>query len=163
MRTALVVLLACVAAFWCGCRPKSGTPAGGGPSTAAARQTLPPGAKDLEPLQGTWQVLAIEAAGKPIPADTVQKMELLYIFKGDKLTIRRRGRADTTHPVTVDLLANPKRMVIHQEPPIRAVYAVEGNKLWLCPMVDENKNLSYPTELASRASPKTDLLTMERR
>jgi uncharacterized protein (TIGR03067 family) len=117
----------------------------------------------LERLKGTWQVIAIEAAGKPVPADRVQKINLQYVFDGDKLTTRRPDRPDNSSTFTLDAAANPKKLTINQSPPIRAIYAVEGNKLRLCLMVDDNPNAGYPTELASKVSPKTDLLTLERR
>ena len=140
-----------------GCRPRGTTPTEGGPKTA----TNDPQA--LAPLKGTWHVTAIEAAGKPVPSDRIQKIGLQYVFDGDKVTIRRPDRPDNTSTVTLDASTNPKKMTINQSPPVRAIYTVDGNKLRLCLMVDENPNAGYPTELASKAAPKTDLLTLERR
>jgi uncharacterized protein (TIGR03067 family) len=140
-----------------GCGPHGSTTTSGGPKTA----TNDPQA--LELLRGTWHVVSIEAEGKPVPGDRVQKIRLQYVFDGDTLTIRRPDRPDKTSTITLDPSANPKKITINQSPTIRAVYAVEGDKLKLCLMVDENPNAGYPTALASKASPKTDLLTLERR
>jgi uncharacterized protein (TIGR03067 family) len=141
----------------CGCGRGTTSSTGGGSKGNAAN------AQELEQLKGTWQVIAIEAAGKPVPADRVQKINLQYVFDGDQLTIRRPDRPNNRSTFTLDAGANPKKITINNSPPLRAVYAVEGNQLRLCLMVDENLNAGYPTELASKASPKTDLLTLERR
>ena len=133
-----------------GCGAGSKTPTAGDP-------------KALDQLKGTWRVTAIEAGGKSVATDRVQKIGLEYRFEGDKVTIHRPDRPDDTSTVSVDATANPKKMTINQSPPVQAVYSVDGNKLQLCIIVDENPKAGYPTELASKASPKTDLLTLERR
>jgi uncharacterized protein (TIGR03067 family) len=117
----------------------------------------------LAQLKGTWHVTAIEAAGKPVLPDHVRTIGLQYVFDGDKVTVRRPDQPDNTSTFTLDISAKPKRITIKQSPPIRGVYAIEGDKLCLCVMVDENPNAGFPAELASKASPKTDLLTLERR
>ena len=140
-----------------GCGSRSATPDGG----ASAASTNDP--QELARLKGTWQVVAIEAAGRPVPADRVQKINLQYVFDGEKLTIRRPDRPEQVKSFTLDTTANPKKMTLKDSPPLRVVYAVEGNKLRLCLMVDENPNAGYPTGLTSSPAPKTDLLTLERR
>ena len=145
----------------CGSSPTATT--GGGPKPDGER-TMPAGdAKELEQLKGTWHVIAIEAAGKPVPANRVQGLGLQYIIEGNKFTTHRPDRPDQTHTVTIDSAVSPKRLTVDQTPPMRAIYAVEGNRMRLCVMVDENPNAGYPTEMVSRASPNTDLLTLERR
>ena len=146
------------AAMLCGgCGPGRTMPKGGSPGAAANDPQA------MEQLKGTWHVIAIEAGGNPVPADRVQKIELQYVFDGDKLTVHRPDRPDKTSTITLDATSSPKKMTLHQSRPVYALYAVDGNKLRLCLMVDENPNAGFPTELASRASPTTDLLTLERR
>src|SRR5262249_14925834 len=119
--------------------------------------------KEFEDLIGAWEVIAIESAGKPVPADRVQKLGLGYIFSERKnVTISPRGGPDKTATYTVDGTTKPKKLTINLSPPVRAIYAVEGNKLRMCIMVDEDPNAGFPTELTSKASPKTDLLTLKR-
>jgi uncharacterized protein (TIGR03067 family) len=119
-------------------------------------------ASELEQLKGAWQVVAIEAAGNPVPAERVRQISLQYVFDGDRITIRRPNHPDNNGTVSIDAAASPKKMTINVNPAVRAIYAVEGGKLRVCLMVDENPNAGYPTVLASLASPKTDLLTLER-
>jgi uncharacterized protein (TIGR03067 family) len=93
-----------------GCGSGSTTPTGGEPKAAANDPQA------LEQLKGTWRVTAIEAAGRPVPSDRVQKISLQYVFEGDKLTIRRPDRPEDTHTVTLDVSVNPKKMTINQSP-----------------------------------------------
>jgi uncharacterized protein (TIGR03067 family) len=119
--------------------------------------------KEYEQLTGTWQAVAIEAGGIPVPPVRVKEINLRYVFNRAKLTIYRGDGNNKTSTFSIDGSTNPKRLTINQSPVIRAVYAVERNKLRLCVMVDDKPNAGYPTELVSRASPQTDLLTLERR
>src|SRR5262249_31802267 len=120
--------------------------------------------KDFRDLLGAWEVPAIEAAGKPGPAGRVRKIRVRYVFSDDKkVTISSPDRPDKTASFTVDATTNPKRLTVALSPPVRALYAVEGNQLRVCLMAEENPNAGYPRALASTASPKTDLLTLERR
>jgi uncharacterized protein (TIGR03067 family) len=128
------------------------------------RGTPAPGdTADYDAPKGTWHVTAILASSRPVAADRVKQIGLQYIFDGDKMTIHRPDRADQTSTYTVDGNASPKKMTINQSPVIRAVYVLEGNKLQICLMFDDSPNAGYPTDLASKASPKTDLLSLERR
>jgi uncharacterized protein (TIGR03067 family) len=119
--------------------------------------------QELARLKGAWQVVGIQAGGQVVPPDRMQTLNAQYVFDGDKLTIRRFGKGDITSTFSVDSGANPKRMMINSNPPVRVIYALEGPRLQLCLMVDENRNAGFPTEFASRPSPKTDLITLERR
>jgi uncharacterized protein (TIGR03067 family) len=119
--------------------------------------------RELELLKGTWNVTDIIAAGKPVPADRVQKIHLQYIFDGNNITIHRPDRPDKKATIVVDGSATPKKLTIAGDLLTKAVYSVDGNSLRLCLMVDENVNAGYPAAVASTASPKTDLLTLERR
>jgi len=119
--------------------------------------------QELERLKGTWQVIAIEAAGKPLPPDRVQVANVQYVFDGDRITIKRPGRPDIVSTFSVDAASNPKRMIVSQTAPARGIYAIEGTKLRLCIGVDEKPSTAFPADFVSRASPKIDLITMERR
>jgi uncharacterized protein (TIGR03067 family) len=148
------ILIAC-SCIGCG----SGKPS----STSNSSKGSATDPQELERLKGTWQVVAIEAAGNPVPAERVQKINLQYVFDDDKLTVRRPDRSDNQSTFSVDTTVNPKKMTFNQTPKVRAAYDLDGNKLRLCLMVDENPNAGYPMEIVSKASPKTDLLTLERR
>ena len=129
-------------------------------SGCGSRTTSSP-SQELEQLKGTWQVVALEAGGNPVPAERVRQLNLQWVFDGDRVTIRRPDRPENASTFSVDAAANPKKMIIGN-PPARAIYAVDGNKLQICLVVDENANAGHPTAFASQASPKTDLITLER-
>jgi uncharacterized protein (TIGR03067 family) len=156
MRQLLATFLVIAAIVCIGCRSRSSEPSRTGPNP------VPIDPKEMSQLKGTWQVIAIEAAGNPVPVDRVQKLNLQYIFEDGKLTVRRPDRPDNTNTFEVDSTASPKRITINMSPVLRGAYAIEGNKLRLCLMVDDNPNAGYPTALFSKPSPKTDLLTLER-
>lgn len=157
MRTVRIGMIALAFLVHCGCRPRANSPTGAGFKENASDP------QELARLKGTWNVIAIEAAGKPVAADRVQGIKLQYIFEGDKLTVHRPDRQDNVATIVLDVSSNPKKMRINRSLTQRAAYALEGNRLLLCLMVDENPNAGYPTDLVSRESPKTDLLTLERR
>jgi uncharacterized protein (TIGR03067 family) len=140
------------------------TTTGPAPSSPAPPGGFPSGdPKELTALQGTWTVVAIEAAGKKVPDDRVEKLKLQYVFNGEKVTVHRPDRPDQVSTFTLDAAANPKRIAINHAPPVKALYSLDGNKLRLCLMVEDKPDAGFPGELASRPSPKTDLLTLERR
>ena len=117
--------------------------------------------KEIDRFQGTWKLESVEVGGEAVSQDNFKDVTLT--IEGNKFTTHRPDRPDQTHTVTIDSAVSPKRLTVDQTPPMRAIYAVEGNRMRLCVMVDENPNAGYPTEMVSRASPKTDLLTLERR
>lgn len=130
------------------------------------RQKAPASAaQDLDQLKGTWRVAAIEVGAKATPDETIRKLNLHYVFDGDQLSYSRPGSPHgTTQPVkfTLDVAVNPKRITWDQSPPARGIYSLEGNKLVICWMAEENAAAGYPTAFVSQASPKTELITLER-
>ncbi|HLW64904.1 MAG TPA: TIGR03067 domain-containing protein [Gemmataceae bacterium] len=152
----LTCIMALALLVHCGCGPKAIAPSGAGFKENASDP------QELARLKGTWDVVAIVAAGKPVPPERVQGIKLQYIFDGDKLTVHRPDRKDNVDTFVLDVSSNPKKMRINRSLTQRAAYALEGNRLRLCMMVDDNPNAGYPADLVSRESPKTDLLTLER-
>jgi uncharacterized protein (TIGR03067 family) len=123
--------------------------------------------KEYEELKGNWEVTAVVLYGNPLSAERVKEMGLRYTFDGDKVTVTHNLGRGQAYTLTIDASTTPKKMTMDPgvggEPPIRAIYALESNKLLMCTM-DENKvDAGYPTELVSTASPHTCLNTLERR
>jgi uncharacterized protein (TIGR03067 family) len=154
MRPVFALMLFAALTTTTGCTSRAAPTSGSPPVTANDPQ-------EQALLQGTWQVIAIVASAKPVPAASVHKINLQYVFAGDQVTIHRPDRPDISGRFTLDATSKPKKLTIHQTPPIGAIYAIEGKELRLCLMVDENPNAGYPTPLLSQESPKTDLLTLE--
>jgi uncharacterized protein (TIGR03067 family) len=153
----VALMLAILAVSHCACKK-------GSKSSSQASQSAPVvDQAAIDQLKGTWQVISIDAAGKAVPADRVQKINLQWVFNGENLTIRRPDRPDNTKSFTLDTSGSLKKLTFNDSPPIRAVYSINGNKLQVCVMVDDNPGAGYPAALSSTAAPKTDLLTMERK
>jgi uncharacterized protein (TIGR03067 family) len=121
-------------------------------------------AQERAKLQGSWRVVSIEAAGQKVPDERVRGLGLVYVFTGDKLAIRRPDRPANEGTYRLDPAHTPKRLEFAAADGLRRhmVYELAGDTLTLCVMVDERAANQYPKALASQASPKTDLLTLER-
>jgi uncharacterized protein (TIGR03067 family) len=120
--------------------------------------------KEQTNLQGTWLVVALEAGGKPIPADGLRRINLHYIFTGNKILIKRVGRPDQENTYQIDPTATPKRIdtKIKGGMTVKGIYELTGDTLKLCVMTDENASTQYPKDFVSRPSPTTDMLTFQR-
>ena len=118
---------------------------------------------DIKALQGTWRVVAIEADLKELPADEIKQKNFLYTFKGNQLTIERKGEEAVECPFAVDNSTRPQRITIYRKDAAdRAAYGIAGSRLRLCIVVDPNPRGNFPNEIACKLSPKTDLLTLEK-
>lgn len=146
-------LLAALLAAGCG---KGSPTAPGGPGTA------PPPAAAADPLKGKWKVVGIVAAGNPVPDDRVAGLGLRYEFDGKTATSRRPDRPGNSGPYTLSAGTPPRVEMRLGDPPVKAVYAVEGDRLKLALMVDDRQFAEFPAAVASSAAPKVDLLTLER-
>src|SRR5258708_8965872 len=103
MRIMRVGVLVAVAILCSGCKQNTA-------STKSDPQNLTTSdPNELELLKGTWQVTSITAGGKPVPADKVKKINLSYIFAGDKVTIHRPDRPDNVSTFTIDGSVTPKK------------------------------------------------------
>ena len=129
---------------------------------AAAPQPASSGMTDAS-LQGEWQLASIHAAGQEVSAEKVQPLNMTYSFVDKVLTIRRSGKPDDTCSFAVDTNSSPHRIVLEKSPAIYGIYAVEGDQLQLCIMVDEAASGQYPGSLVSSTKPATDLLVFQRK
>jgi uncharacterized protein (TIGR03067 family) len=118
---------------------------------------------EQEHLQGTWQVIAIVAAGQKVPDARVRGLNLRNVYSGNQITITRPDRPAQTGTFTVDAAHVPARLTLRlPDGPVHAVYQITGDQLQLCLMVDEQRPNEFPADLVSRAAPQTDLLTLQR-
>jgi len=92
--------------------------------------------KDLEKLQGTWTLVAMDVEGHAVPREELQDWQAVY--QGDALTlkvgdvVRRRGI------VTLDPSRNPRAINTwdrdgpYEDKTVPGIYALEGETLKLC-------------------------------
>jgi uncharacterized protein (TIGR03067 family) len=119
--------------------------------------------KEREALQGTWQVVGLEAAGRAMPAYTYRG--LTVVIAGDRITFRTRGGSRKEATFKLDPSARPRAIDLtfvggkHKGKARRGVYALEGDTLRLC---TDAPGRERPTALATRAGTAQALLTLRR-
>jgi uncharacterized protein (TIGR03067 family) len=106
----------------------------GGLTLAAASQTAD-AKKELGKLQGTWNVVALEANGQKAPAELIKNAKL--VFKGDTYTFHS-GDQVIEGMVSLDLTKTPKQIDAKQlsgpgkGKTRKGIYQLEGDDLKLC-------------------------------
>jgi uncharacterized protein (TIGR03067 family) len=139
MNARIVLILAAVAAV------------AGGPA---------PDKKDLDKLQGTWQMQSGTNEGKEVSADEAAKVKIT--FEGNKATLKDRN---STLKATVELDQTAKPATIDfniekDKETIKGIYSLEGDNLKLCIALP---GTDRPKEFASKAgSGETRLLVLKR-
>jgi uncharacterized protein (TIGR03067 family) len=142
-----------------------GAPAGApAPVVAPGGGTAPAGGKTVEEdrrkLQGTWEAVAAEADGKPIPAGLLQGFRM--VVAGDRLTFNPETRKRES-TFQVDASRQPRRLILKQLEPeargqqVTALYAFEGASLRLCL---DNAGKGTPSEFATRPGDGRRLLVL---
>jgi uncharacterized protein (TIGR03067 family) len=107
-------------------------------TSAAADKQLPreDARKDLAALQGTWNLVAMEAEGDPVPPEDFKGWHAVY--EGDALSlwseteVRRRGI------VTLDPSRQPRAINTwdldgpYEDETVKGIYQLNGDSLKLC-------------------------------
>ena len=124
--------------------------------------------RDLEKLQGTWEIVKVVNSGRAAPAEEVKGGQV--VFKGDEMTLKEG--ADDKNPwkfrVKLYPSQNPKALDAtalnqeHKGPVSTAIYRLEGDTLTICSSNDPDKN-ERPKEFESKEGSKVILLTLKRR
>lgn len=117
---------------------------------------------DMDAIQGTWKVVALEADGEQAPAESVAAFKLT--FKGDTLTFTpgEAGFGNYTHKLDPTTLPSNFDMT-HADGPKkgetnRGIYLLEGNRLKIC----FGKAGSRPKEFKTAANSGQGMYTLER-
>lgn len=92
--------------------------------------------KELKSLEGTWKAVALEAGGKPLPAEAVP--DFLFIVRADGRATGKMGAIEYQSRMTVDPTKDPRTIVNAHETGQHAgkrqfgVYRVEDGKWIVC-------------------------------
>jgi uncharacterized protein (TIGR03067 family) len=92
--------------------------------------------KDMEGIQGTWKIVALEADGKQDPAEIVATLKL--VFKDDTLTFTPGEPGFTNYKYVLDPTTKPPSFtMIHADgtnkgKTEKGIYSLEGDRLKIC-------------------------------
>ena len=92
--------------------------------------------KDLERLQGTWTMQALEINGKDVPPQQFQ--DTLLIVKGDDYSTKVKDRMPPGFRLKLDPSKNPPAVDMIQKMPdgsetvIKGIYKIENDTFKLC-------------------------------
>ena len=106
---------------------------------------------DYELLEGTWETVSVERAGKPVE-DSPARGEK-SVFKGRKLI----KRDDTENDYRLDPRKRPKQMFIVEESQVY-IYSLEGDTLRLC----KDALGPLPTDFTTKKGDGRVLFTLKR-
>jgi uncharacterized protein (TIGR03067 family) len=93
---------------------------------------------ELSRLDGTWRLVGGEEVGTVLTREEAWKEEEEFIFKGDTLTIRTRGKVVVELKVAIDPSKNPNEMdfVFPQGNNVGkkclGIYSLSGDQLKIC-------------------------------
>ncbi len=119
--------------------------------------------KDLEKLQGKWQVVSMIEVGEKTPDDVLKEMELS--FQGDKLTVKEKNETVAEFTIKLDPSKMPAIIDFDQlgdkkGEKMLGIYAFEGEMVKFC--YDEDGK-ERPKEFASKPKTSISLVVLKKK
>ncbi|MCE9528292.1 MAG: TIGR03067 domain-containing protein [Planctomycetales bacterium] len=124
---------------------------------------------DVKILEGSWNGIALEADGKKVPAEVLEKLKGRFTFKGLELLM-----TDTTPisgakaTVKLDSGKTPKQIDLTgiegagKGKTTQGIYKFEKDRLFICLRGPEFAEKGRPTEFKTEAGSGLGLMTLER-
>lgn len=123
----------------------------------------PEKSKDDAKLEGTWLVVAVEANGKAIPAEFLEKRHETLTFKDGKMTQKTAKPEENTGSYKVDSTKEPKTIDLVAESNKKkssvGIYELRDDTLRLCLRPGGNER---PKEFSAAAGSGCVLITLKR-
>ena len=107
--------------------------------------------KELEKLQGDWQLLSAERDGKKIPEDQFKDEQVT--LKGDVMTVTKGGKLMQTSKMILDPTTSPRSFVrevtdgVGKGMKFHGIYELDGDTLTGCHTVIDKER---PKEFSSK-------------
>ena len=113
---------------------------------------------DRDKILGTWVVVAMEAAGKKLPEETIK--EKTMVITAEKMLAKQVGRPDEEFHYKLDVMKNPRAIDLKDKnKTMPGIYAFEGDDtLKICLSQDNDR----PSEFITKESSKNVLVTLRR-
>jgi uncharacterized protein (TIGR03067 family) len=111
--------------------------------------------KELERLQGTWNLVGRELDGKMASEDDIKLLEGKLVITGDKATYTARGDDAREVTIKIDPTAQPRAIewTITKGPAkgekVLAIYKIEGDRLTVCSGTSERRPKQFATKAGS--------------
>ena len=126
-----------------------------GLSVVASTSLMMAADKDSDGFQGVWEVVSAEWDGDTLPAEDAKAMTLT--FKGDKLVITIKGKAEKEETFTLASVKKPKW--IDMTPKSVGIYELDGDQL----RIRLNRDRSdRPTTFAGTTNKNETLVLLKR-
>ena len=131
---------------------------------------------DVDLAQGTWVVVSVEADGKPLDKDELERIKVWDLVISDNKVIVKippeqlNGKEAPTVTFKIDPTTKPKSVDFQvqergTEYNYKGIYSLEGDKLTVCVGVGEvaGKNSERPTDFATKENSKRGLAVFTRK
>ncbi len=115
---------------------------------------------DLANVQGTWEIVAMEAEGKKLPKEDYRDGK--WMFKGDTIIAIRKGQERELASFALDSTKRPKWIDTtskEDKTHLLGIYELTGDELKIC---ISKKPLERPTEFSTKADRQHGLITLKR-
>ena len=121
--------------------------------------------RELQSIQGTWTLVAVEADGWELPQALIEQPKFVWVIEGDKITHRPEIGVKRESIFEFDLSQTPNQIAFR---PLnggangrrkRAIFALEGDSLKVCLSKEGNQ---LPSRFATKARDGLRILVFKR-
>jgi uncharacterized protein (TIGR03067 family) len=121
--------------------------------------------KDLDLMQGTWQVVASESAGMKAPKENLEQAKLRLTLKGNKFVYKSGDKTLLEGTFEIDPTKKPKLLDAKGTSPMgkvtatTGIYELNGDTMRVCFVVQGEKR---PTVFVSKPGSKVTIIEYKR-